>query len=105
MTADKVVPVVGREKVIEHLTQLRNTLAHALTQPHISADRFNEIRAQLLPLDQQLRALGIDLAPTPQMNPNYQPHLTRAQRRQRHRASKYQTYEQRVQRKIAEKRG
>jgi hypothetical protein len=88
---------VDREKVIDHLMQLRATLAHALKQPNIGAKRFNEVREQLLPLDQQLRALGVDLEPTPQMNPSYRPNLSRAQRRQRHRANKYRSYEQRVQ--------
>ena len=90
---------VTKEQVIAHLTTLRKMLAHALTQPNISPKRFNEIREQMLPLDEQLRALGVDFAPTPQMQPTYEI-LTRAQRRKRARDSKFNTYEQRVQQRL-----
>lgn len=60
-----------KEDVIKHLTQLRNTLAHSLRQPHISPARFNEIREQLVPLDAELHKLGVDTEPTPQMNPAF----------------------------------
>lgn len=93
----------NHDSVVKHLMQLRATMAHALTQPNISAKRFNDIRAQLLPLDDQLRKLGVDLAPTPQMSPNYV-RLSRHDRRQRQRASKFDTYEQRVRQKIDRKR-
>lgn len=91
--------VVTKDTVIGHLTNLRKTLAHSLTQPHISAKRFNEIRDQLLPLDQQLRDLGVDMAPTPQMAATYvKP--TRFERRKHQRASKHSTYEQRLRQRL-----
>lgn len=96
---------VSKEDVIKHLQQLRATFVHALTQRNIGAKRFNEIREQLLPLDEQLRNLGVDLEPTPQMQAAYRGHLSRAERRQRHRASKFPSYEQRTMRKIAAARG
>ena len=94
-----VIEAVSKEQVIKHLMQLRATLAHALTQPNISVKRFNEIRDQMLPLDEQLRTLGIDPKVTPQMNPAYV-RLTRHQRRQRQRASKFPAYEQRIREKL-----
>lgn len=93
------------DDVKKHLLQLRATLVHALTQPNISPKRFNECRSQILPLDQQLRALGVeDLPFTAQMQPSFVK-VTRHERRQRQRASKHSPYEQRVQSKLAAKRG
>lgn len=97
---ERVISIVNKEQIIEHLLRLRATLAHALTQRNISAKRFNEIREQLLPLDEQLRNLGVDPEPTPQMQAAYRGHLSRAERRQRHRASKFPSYEQRTMRKL-----
>lgn len=91
---------VGKEEVIKHLQQLRATLVHALTQRNIGTKRFNEIREQLLPLDEQLRKLGVDPEPTPQMQAAYRGYLSRTERRQRHRASKFPSYEQRTMRKL-----
>lgn len=82
-------PVPTKEDVIRHLTQLRATLAHALTQPNISPKRFNEIREQLAPLDAQLHWLGVDTLPTiPQMQPTYV-RPSRFQLRQHKRAGKF----------------
>lgn len=87
---------VGKEQVIKHLTQLRRSLAHSLKQPNISALRFNEIRAQLLPLDEQLRQLGVDPEPTPQMSASYirQPRAER--RRNTHNRKRDNGYEARA---------
>lgn len=88
-----------QSNVIKMLQQLRATLAHALSQPYIGAKRFNDIRAQLAPLDQQLRGLGVDLQPIPQMSPSYVV-PSRKQRRDRQKAG---TYEQRVKRRLGMK--
>jgi len=93
---------VGKDDVIRHLKQIRATLTHALTQPDISVTRFNAIREQLLPLDEELRKLGIDPEPTPQMGHAYVK-LTRYQQRRRARASKFPSYEQRLREKRAQK--
>ena len=93
---------MDKETVIKHLLQLRATIAHMLKQPGISPWRFNDARAQLIPLDEQLRNLGVDLEPLPQAAPAYRV-LSRAERRQRQRASKFGTYEQRVQHKLAKR--
>lgn len=98
-----VKPIIGKQQVIEHLTQLRRSLAHALKQPNISPARFNDIRAQLLPLDEQLRILGVDMEPTPQMSAHHIV-LTRKQKRHRNRESKHSTYEQRLMQRIKYKR-
>ena len=88
------------EDVIRHLTQLRKTLALSLTQPHISARRFNEIREQLRPLDEQLRNMGVtDLPVTPQMSPSYVV-PSRYERRKHKRADKFNSYESRVRRRF-----
>lgn len=94
---------VSMDAVIKHLTQLRATLVHALTHQNISAKRFNEIRSQLLPLDEQLRGLGVDLEPTPQMSSTYV-RLSRHDRRMRQRANKFDTIEQRIKRKAERNR-
>lgn len=74
-----------REDVVAVLKQLRATLAHALRQPNISPIRFNEVREQLLPLDEQLRNLGVTgLEILPQMAPTY----VRPTRHQRRAAAK-----------------
>lgn len=75
---------VTPEQVIEHLLQLRATLAHMLRQPNIGAKRFNETREQIMQLDAQLRWLGKDPEVLPQMN--YQG--TRPSRRQTHQKKK-----------------
>jgi hypothetical protein len=73
------------DDVIAVLRQLRVTLAHALKQPNISPIRFNEVRAQLAPLDEQLRNLGVnDFEILPQMAPTY----VRPTRHQRRAAAK-----------------
>jgi hypothetical protein len=73
------------DDVIAVLRQLRTTLAHALRQPNISPIRFNEVRAQLAPLDEQLRNLGVnDFEILPQMMPTY----VRPTRHQRRAAAK-----------------
>jgi hypothetical protein len=74
-----------RDDVISVLKQLRATLAHALKQANISPIRFNEVRAQLAPLDEQLRNLGVnDFEILPQMAPTY----IRPARHQRRAAAK-----------------
>lgn len=84
-------PRPGLADVIKTLTQLRATLAHALKQTNISPTRFNEVRMQLAPLDEQLRNLGVqDLDVLPQMAPTYvRPtrHQRRAAAKKRNRAS------------------
>lgn len=84
-------PVPNRDDVIRVLKQLRATLAHALKQANISPARFNEVRAQLGPLDEQLRNMGVlDLEVLPQMAPTYvRPtrHQRRAMSRKRNHAS------------------
>jgi len=81
---------------IRMLKQLRAQLVHALTQPNITATRFNSIREQLRPLNEQLRQMGVtDLEIVPQLAPSYVV-PTRAQRREKLRARKYPSYEQRI---------
>lgn len=78
-------PVPNRDDVIRVLKQLRATLAHALKQANISPARFNEVREQLAPLDEQLRNMGVlDLEVLPQMAPTY----IRPTRHQRRAAAK-----------------
>lgn len=94
MTAPK------KEDVIKYLMQLRKHLVHALQQPNISPKRFNECREQLLPLDEQLRMLGVtDLPLVPQMSASYV-RPSRYQRRQRMRGDKFNSYENRIKRKF-----
>jgi len=101
---EKVTPVIGREQVIKHLMQLRKTLVHSLNQPRIGPRRFNEIREQLLPLDAQLRKLGIDDLPvTPQMQPSFVKQ-SRYERRKHQRDGKFNSYESRIAEKRARKR-
>lgn len=97
-------PAITVVSVIQHLQQLRATLAHALQQRNISPRRFNEIREQIVPLDIQLKNLGAEPGEAiPQARANYV-NMTRAQRRVRARANKFDTYENRVKAKLA-KRG
>lgn len=92
--------MTDKSDVIRFLRQMRETLSHALTQPNISPARFNEIRAQILPLDEQLRALGeVDMKVTPQMSPAYTKQ-TRHERRQIARRRKHLTFTQRVMRGV-----
>lgn len=90
--------MIDKSDVIRLLKQLRATLSHALSQPNISPERFNEIRAQMMPLDEQLRALGeTDLTITPQMSTSYAI-PTRRERRQMAKRRKHLTFAQRVMR-------
>lgn len=92
---DKVVSV---DEVVKTLLALRKQLVHALGMPKISPAKFNDIKQQLVPLNEQLRRMGIDLDPVPQMT-YLRP--TRAQRRDRKRAHKWESYESRVRQKLA----
>jgi hypothetical protein len=74
------------------LMTLRTQLTHALTQRDISPKKFNDIREQLLPLDEQLRKLGVDVSPTPQMNPNY----VRPTRRQKRNSKQHRSFTDRI---------
>jgi hypothetical protein len=103
--SETVTPVVGREQVIKLLKQTRATLAHALKQPNIGPRRFNDIREQLLPLDEQLRLMGVDdLEVLPQMAATYV-RPTRHQRRKNMHDRKYNSYERRVADKLKQKQG
>lgn len=95
-------PKVTVDEVIRHLKQLRATFAHAIKQSNIGPARFNELREQLLPLDVQLRNLGVtDLEVLPQMAATFvKP--TRHQRRMTQRKRKTATYSQQLQRRIHE---
>lgn len=95
---------VTMDVVIKHLMQLRKTLVHSLNQPRIGPRRFNEIREQLLPLDEQLRGLGVeDLPITPQMQPSFVKQ-SRYQRRKHQRDGKFNSYESRIAEKAARRR-
>jgi hypothetical protein len=48
------------EKVIEHMKQLRATLAHTLAGGNLRTERFNDATAQLRALDEELLKLGVD---------------------------------------------
>lgn len=62
---------MNNDDALRIMMALRAQLVHALAQRNIGAKRFNAIREQLIPLDAELRKLGADLSPTPQMNPAY----------------------------------
>jgi hypothetical protein len=102
MTTHTPAPTPTVARVIEHLQQLRATLAHALKQPNLSAARFNEIRAQLGPLDDELMKLGVtEFEVLPQMAPTYI-RLSRHQRRKRQQhEGRFSSYESKVRQKFA----
>jgi hypothetical protein len=51
---------VSVKRVIDHLMQLRATLAHALKADGLDPARFNDAQQQIRALDAQLKTLGID---------------------------------------------